>query len=284
MVLELVLRVFSEGGHPQALEMAVHTLRKMARGGMHDQLAGGFHRYSVDALWLVPHFEKMLYDNALLARVYLQAYLLTKDDELREVTEKTLDYIIEDLRSPGGGFYTARDADSEGEEGLFYVWTAEQIEELLDPPTARLFSRAYDVSTTGNFEGRNILHLPHELEAIAGAEGMTLAELRATLGRAARTLLEARAEREPPFRDEKILTGWNGLAIRALAEAGGALGRDDYVEAAEHAAEFIARELWDEGRLLRGYKERPVGGPRVPGRLRCPRRRVPQLARGDSEA
>ncbi len=257
MVLELLLRVFSGGGHPQALEMAVDTLRKMARGGMHDQLAGGFHRYSVDVLWLVPHFEKMLYDNALLARAYLEAYLLTEDDELREVTEKTLDYVLDDLRSPEGGFYSARDADSEGEEGLFYVWTAQQIEDLLEPATARLFCRAYDVSPGGNFEGRNILHLPHELEAIAGAEGMALSELRATLGGAARTLLEARSEREPPFRDEKIITGWNGLAIRALAEAGGALGRPDYVDAAERAAEFISTVLWHEGRLLRGYKGRP---------------------------
>ena len=183
MVLELMMRVHRGSGDEQLLSMATHTLRKMARGGIHDQLGGGFHRYTVDAHWLVPHFEKMLYDNALLASAYLQAHLYTGDAEFLAVTEKTLAYMLADLRSPEGGFYSARDADSEGEEGLFYLWTAEEVDALLDPSTARLFRRCYDVTPAGNFEGRNILHLPHGRESVASAEG----------ARAGRTRRRARA-------------------------------------------------------------------------------------------
>ncbi len=262
MVLELMLRVHRASGDDQLLAMATHTLRKMARGGIHDQLGGGFHRYAVDGRWLVPHFEKMLYDNALLASAYLQAHLCTGDAEFLEVTEKTLAYMLTDLRAPDGGFYSARDADSEGEEGLFYVWTAEEVDSLLDPTTAHLFRRCYDVTPAGNFEGRNILHLPHGREAVARAEGVTPAELDAALERASAALLEARSRREPPFRDEKVIVGWNGFAIRVLAEAGAALGRREYVRAAERAGEFILTELRRDGRLLRSHKDRPseVGG------------------------
>ena len=262
MVLELMLRVHRSSGDEQLLAMATHTLRKMARGGIHDQLGGGFHRYAVDARWLVPHFEKMLYDNALLASAYLQAHLYTGDEEFLTVADRTLAYMLADLRAPGGGFRAARDADSEGEEGLFYVWTADQIDELLDPQTARLFRRCYDVTQAGNFEGRNILHLPHDPEAVARAEGLTRVELDAMLARASALLLEARSLREPPFRDDKIIVAWNGLAIRAFAETGAALGRREYVSAAEQAGEFILAELWRGGRLLRSHKDRPspVGG------------------------
>ena len=262
MVLELMLRVHRASGDEQLLTMATHTLRKMARGGIHDHLGGGFHRYAVDARWLVPHFEKMLYDNALLASAYLQAHLHTGDVEFLEVAEKTLAYMLTDLRAPEGAFRAARDADSEGEEGLFYLWTAEQVDELLDPTTARLLRRCYDVTPAGNFEGRNILHLPHGLEAVARAEGLPVAELKAVLARASAVLLRARSLREAPFRDDKIIVAWNGLAIRVLAEAGPALGRREYVRAAEQAGEFIFSELWREGRLLRSYKDRPspVGG------------------------
>ena len=262
MVLELMLRVHQAGDDAQLLAMATHTLRRMAHGGLHDKLGGGFHRYAVDARWLVPHFEKMLYDNALLASAYLHAHLYTGEEEFLAVAEKTLAYVLADLRAPEGGFYSARDADSEGEEGLFYVWTAQEVDELLDPSTARLFRRCYDVSTAGNFEGRNILHLPHDLEAIATAEGLSTAELKAVLARGSAVLLQARSLREPPFRDEKIIVAWNGLMIRVLAEAGGSLGRREYVIAAERAAEFILTELWRDGRLLRSHKGRPspVGG------------------------
>ncbi len=262
MVLELMLRVHRASGDEQLLAMATHTLRGMARGGIHDQLGGGFHRYAVDARWLVPHFEKMLYDNALLASAYLQAHLYTGDAEFLAVAEKTLAYMLTDLRSPEGGFYSARDADSEGEEGLFYIWTADQIDELLEPPAARLFRRCYDVTPAGNFEGRNILHLPHDPESVARAEGLTPAELNGVLAGASAVLLEARSRREPPFRDDKIIVAWNGLAIRVLAEAGAALGRREYVDAARQAGEFIMTELWREGRLRRSHRERPspVGG------------------------
>ena len=262
MVLELMLRVHRASGDDELLSMATHTLRKMARGGIHDQLGGGFHRYTVDARWLVPHFEKMLYDNALLASAYLQAHLYTGDAEFLAVTEKTLAYMLTDLRSPEGGFYSARDADSEGEEGLFYVWTAEEIDELLDPSTARLFRRCYDVTPAGNFEGRNILHLRHDPEPVARAEGLAPDELDTVLARASAVLLEARALREPPFRDEKVIVAWNGFAMRVLAEAGAALGRREYVRAAEQAGEFILAELRRDGRLLRSHRERPspVGG------------------------
>ena len=262
MVLELMLRVHRASGDEQLLSMATHTLRRMARGGIHDQLGGGFHRYTVDAGWLVPHFEKMLYDNALLASAYLQAHLYTGDAEFLAVTEKTLAYMLTDLRSPDGGFYSARDADSEGEEGLFYLWTAEEVDELLAPFAARLFRRCYDVTKAGNFEGRNILHLPHPPESVARAEGLAPDELDAVLAQASDVLLEARALREPPFRDEKVIVAWNGFAIRVLAEAGAALGRREYVRAAERAGEFILAELRRDGRLLRSHKDRPspVGG------------------------
>ena len=151
--------------------MALATLRAMARGGLRDHLAGGFHRYSVDARWLVPHFEKMLYDNGLLARVYLHAFQVTGDPEMVEVATSTLDYVLEDLTSPEGGFYSARDADSEGEEGLFYLWTPEEVDQRLGGADGALFRRTYDVTPEGNFEGRNILHLPHPLESVVRAHG-----------------------------------------------------------------------------------------------------------------
>ena len=255
VTLELILRFHARTGDDHALSMVTHTLRKMARGGMHDQLGGGFHRYSVDARWLVPHFEKMLYDNALLARVYLNAFQVTGDGDLREVAERTLDHLLRDLRDPAGGFYSALDADSEGEEGVFYVWTPEQVRAVLGSDAASLFARCYDVSDAGNFEGRSILHLPHDLEAVARIEGLEPDALRAQLRESGNLLLEARDRREPPFRDEKVLASWNGLAIRALAEAGGALDRESYVEAAVSALGFVLTEMRRDDRLLRSYKD-----------------------------
>ncbi|MDX1493286.1 MAG: thioredoxin domain-containing protein, partial [Longimicrobiales bacterium] len=250
VTLELLLRQQLRTGEPRPLEMAVHTLRRMAAGGMRDHLAGGFHRYSVDARWLVPHFEKMLYDNALLASAYLDAYRVTGEDDLRAVAVETLEYLVEDMRDPAGGFYSARDADSEGEEGVFYVWTPAQVRELLGDDQADLFMRAYDVTEAGNFEGRSILNLPRELKAAADDEGMEPLELARRLEEARKRLLEARAEREPPFRDEKVLVAWNGLAIRAFAEAGATLGRDDFLQVAREAGRFLWDELRRDGRLL----------------------------------
>jgi uncharacterized protein YyaL (SSP411 family) len=255
VTLELLLRHHLRTGDDDALDMVVHTLRRMAAGGLRDHLAGGFHRYSVDARWLVPHFEKMLCDNALLASAYLSAHQVTGLADLRAVTEQTLDYLAADMRAPDGGFASARDADSEGEEGLFYVWTPEEVEQLLPADDAKLFSRLYDVSPGGNFEGKSILHLPHDPEAVARAEGIDEKELDARMASTRARLLAARALREHPFRDDKVIVSWNALAIRAFAEAGAALGRWDYVDLARESAEFIWTALRPEGRLLHVYME-----------------------------
>ncbi len=255
VTLEFALQVHERTGEGQALEIVTRTLDAMARGGIHDQLAGGFHRYSVDARWLVPHFEKMLYDNALLGRLYLNAHQVTGDPELRRVAEGTLDHLLTDMRAPEGGFYSALDADSEGEEGTFYVWTQQQVRELLDEEVADLFMRCYDVSEEGNFENSNILHVAHDLSAVAKHEGMDLEPLRDLLEDAKRVLLEARQLREPPFRDEKILASWNGMAIRALAEAGGALNEPRFREASVSGLDFLLGSMREDGRLRRSYKD-----------------------------
>ncbi|GMV07765.1 MAG: thioredoxin domain-containing protein [Gemmatimonadota bacterium] len=262
--LEVLFRHHARTGDPEALAMAVTTLRRMAAGGIRDHLAGGFHRYSVDARWLVPHFEKMLYDNALLAQAYLDGFRLTGDDALREVAEETLDWMLREMRCPDGGFHTAWDADSEGEEGRFYVWSAREVEEALGPEEARLFRRAYDVTPEGNFEGKSILWLPHDAPALAAALGLDPADLRRRLAAARTRLLEVRSRRVPPFRDEKVLTSWNGLAVRAVAEAGGALGRPDYLAQAERSAAFLLGALRRDGTLFRSFME---GEARIPGFL-----------------
>jgi len=254
VTLEFALRVHKRTDDPEALEMVTRTLGAMARGGIHDHLAGGFHRYSVDARWLVPHFEKMLYDNALLGRLYLNAYQVTGDTEFRRVAEGTLDHLLTDMRAPEGGFYSALDADSEGEEGTFYVWTPSEVRELLDGEVADLFMRCYDVSEDGNFEGSNILHLAHDLGPVAKREGMGLEPLRELLQDARNVLLQARKLREPPFRDEKILASWNGMAIRALAEAGGALNQPRFLAAAVSGLDFLLGSMREGGRLRRSYK------------------------------
>jgi len=250
VTLELLLRHHLRTGDANALEMVTHTLRRMAAGGIRDHLAGGFHRYSVDARWLVPHFEKMLYDNALLASAYLYAHQVTGHEDLAEVAAQTLDYLAADMRRPDGGFCSARDADSEGEEGLFYVWTPDELEDHLTPADARLFARVYDVSHGGNFEGRSILHLPHDADAVAHAEGLTPEAVAERMAAARAALLAARSDREPPFRDDKALVSWNALAIRAFAEAGAALGRPDFVDVARGSAEFLWGALRRDGRLL----------------------------------
>ncbi len=264
MTLETLLRQHARTGDAEPLRMAVTTLRRMAAGGIRDHLAGGFHRYSVDERWLVPHFEKMLYDNALLANVYLDAYRASGEADLREVAEETLDFLLNDMRSPDGVFYSARDADSEGEEGKYYVWAAGEVEAALGAEASGVFSRAYGVTAGGNFEGSNILWLPHEREALARSEGMRPDELRAKLTDARGALLEVRARREAPFRDEKVLAGWNGLALRALAEAGGALARADYVEAATAGAGFLLRALRKNGALMHTFKD---GEAKIPAFL-----------------
>ena len=204
----------------------------MANGGIYDQLGGGFARYSVDAYWLVPHFEKMLYDNALLSRLYLEAYQATGDAFYRRIAEETLDYVLRDMTSEEGGFYSAEDADSEGEEGKFYVWTPEEIRSILDPDDAGLAARYWDVTERGNFEGRNILHVPRPPEAVAGrVRALARGVVGTHRGDRAR-LFAAREERVRPGRDEKVLAAWNGLMLRSFAFAARVTGREDYREAA----------------------------------------------------
>ena len=219
-------------------EMVAHTLREMASGGMYDLVGGGFARYSVDARWLVPHFEKMLYDNALLARVYLHGWQVTGEKLFREVCEQTLDWALREMRGPEGGFLSALDADSEGEEGRFYVWSLDDLEATAGEEAARWFG----ASESGNFEGANIL--------VRGeGEPEALEEWR-------RRLYDVRAERAWPALDDKRLSSWNALMISALADAGAVLGRTDYLQAAEACAEFVLRDLRDaDGRLLRTFKD-----------------------------
>jgi hypothetical protein len=221
-------------------EMSVHTLRAMANGGMYDQVGGGFARYAVDARWIVPHFEKMLYDNALLARTYLHGWQATGDPLLRRVCEETLDWMLRDLRQDEGAFASALDADSEGVEGRFYVWTVDQVRSVLGPELAEQAIRAFGMSEAGNWEGANI-----PVRAASDPPGLGEIKLR---------LREAREQRVWPGLDDKRLASWNALAVAALADAGAVLGREDYLEAARACAGFVLESMRDEqGRLLRTY-------------------------------
>jgi len=237
---EFVLRFWKRTGNPYARRMVHTTLVHMARGGIYDQLGGGFARYSVDERWLVPHFEKMLYDNAQLAALYLHAWLAFGDPECRRVCEETLDYVLREMTDPSGGFYSAQDADSEGHEGKFFVWTPEEIGEVLGSAAAD--ARAYwGVDRGPNFEGQNILYVAGEPDP-------------ARIARARAALFEARERRIHPGRDDKVLASWNGLAALAFAEAGRALGREDYVRAAVRNVEFVLGAMRRDGRLLRTWK------------------------------
>jgi uncharacterized protein YyaL (SSP411 family) len=229
------------------------TLDKMANGGVYDQVGGGFHRYATDTIWLTPHFEKMLYDNALLAPVYLHAWQLTGAARYRQIAEETLDYVLREMTDPSGAFYSTQDADSEGEEGKFYVWSAEELRALLGDD-AEVALRVWGVSDGGNFEGRNILHVATPLDEVAAALGTSEDDARETLARARKTLYEARSRRVWPGRDDKALAAWNGWMLRAFAEAGRALERDDYRQSATRNADFIERELLVDDRLKRVWR------------------------------
>jgi uncharacterized protein len=255
MNLEVLLRHHHRTGDRGALSGVEVTLRAMANGGIYDQLGGGFARYSVDQYWLVPHFEKMLYDNALLSRLYLEAYQETRDPFYRRIAEETLDYVVRDMTSPEGGFYSAEDADSEGEEGKFYVWTLEEIRDVLEADEAALAQRYWDVTERGNFEGKNILHVPQPPEAIAAEFGISPDELRERIEGIRPQLLAARSRRVRPGRDEKSLAAWNGLMLRSFALATRVLKREDYREAAERNATFLLDKLRVDGRLRRSYKD-----------------------------
>ena len=255
MDLSLLLRYASRTGHRGAIEVVTHTLDRMAAGGIYDHLGGGFHRYSVDERWLVPHFEKMLYDNALLAGCYVEAFQATGRADYARVARETLDYVLREMTDREGGFYSTQDADSEGEEGRFYVWTPGEIEAVLGADAAALFCRVYDVSEGGNFEGRNVLNLPKTLAQCAAILNRDEQELTAQLAAARARLLEHRGGRVAPALDDKVLVSWNALAIDALARAGTALAEPRYLEAAVRAADFIARALArPDGRLLHTWR------------------------------
>ncbi len=254
MTLEFLLRYHHRGFSDRALEMAHLTLQNMAHGGMYDQVGGGFHRYSTDAHWLVPHFEKMLYDNALLARLYLHAYQATGQALYRRITEETLDYVLREMTDPLGGFYSAQDADSEGVEGKFFVWTPEEFQSALGKDTGDLIGGYYGMTDAGNFEGKTILNIPQEPASFAREQGIPLPQLEDMVYQAKQTLLDIREQRVHPLLDDKVLASWNGLMLRSFAEAAVALGRDDYLQAAVNNAEFLLNAMKPQGRLLRTYR------------------------------
>jgi uncharacterized protein YyaL (SSP411 family) len=253
MVLDFLLRYSKRTGTSDALDIAVDSFRKMARGGIYDQVGGGFARYSVDAHWLVPHFEKMLYDNALLARLGAHLWQATSDDEIRRVTIETVEWVAREMTSPEGGFYSSLDADSEGHEGRFYVWDEAEIDSLLGAD-ARAFKGYYGVTAGGNFEGNNILYVPGDPSAVAKSLGIARDELDAAIARGKRALYDARAKRVWPGRDDKILASWNGLMLRGIAATARAFGRDDFKYLAIRNAEFLAGALMHDGRVMRSYK------------------------------
>jgi uncharacterized protein len=241
----------------QSLEVVSLTLDKMARGGIYDHLGGGFARYSTDERWLVPHFEKMLYDNALLVPAYLEAYQITGRADFARVVEETLDYVLREMTQPQGGFYSTQDADSEGVEGKFFVWSRGEIVELLGADDARLFCHCYDVTEHGNWEHANILNRPIPLEDAAESLNVTLDELNAALARSRQTLFAARSKRIWPGRDEKVLAGWNGLMIAAMSMGANVLGNRKYADAARAAADFILREMVVKNHLPNGGRNFP---------------------------
>jgi len=254
MALEFLLRAHTLTGEATPLELATKTLTSMAHGGMYDQLGGGFHRYATDAIWLVPHFEKMLYDNAQLARVYLHAYQVTGDAEYRRVVEEILDYVLREMTDPAGGFYSTQDADSEGHEGKFFVWSEAELDAALGADAA-LFKAAYGVRASGNFEGQNILFAAAEAGDLAERFKLPVAEAQARLAAARATLFASREQRVHPGRDDKVLAGWNGLMLAAFAEAARVLNRADYRQAAVANAGFALSTLRRaDGRLYRSWR------------------------------
>ena len=266
MNLQVLLRIWRRKPRDGVLNMVTLNLDKMAAGGIYDHLAGGFARYSVDEHWLVPHFEKMLYDNALLTSAYLDGYLATSNSAYARVAAETLDYILHDMTDELGGFHSTEDADSEGEEGKFYVWTPDEVQAVLGSEMGTKFCYAYDVSAAGNFEGKNILNLPKTIDQCASIRGWDAEQLHKDLAIARRQLLESRNQRVRPGKDDKILASWNGLMIDAMARAAGILtaevvptmdpGRPEaYLSAASSAAQFILDHMRrDDGRLYHCWR------------------------------
>jgi uncharacterized protein YyaL (SSP411 family) len=272
--LTLLLRQHSHASDEEQAAIAkivTRTLDRMADGGLHDQIGGGFHRYSVDERWLVPHFEKMLYDNAILAKVYLEAWQVTGDDRYRRVAAGIFDYVLRDMTDPRGGFHSAEDADSEGEEGKFYVWRPEEIQDVLGSTDGALFCGHYDVTEEGNFEGNSILNVPLRPAPPAGEERPSPSELEERLAPLRAKLLAERSKRVRPLKDDKVLAAWNGLMISSFAQGYQVLGDDRYLNAARKAADFVLTEMVRDGVLLRTYRAADPSGTtgvsKLPGYL-----------------
>ncbi|MCZ6727142.1 MAG: thioredoxin domain-containing protein, partial [Acidobacteria bacterium] len=268
MPLRLLMRHYHRTGDSTSLTVVERTLEKMAAGGIYDQVGGGFHRYSTDVRWLVPHFEKMLYDNALLALAYVEAFQITGRADFASTLRGILDYVAREMSSPEGGFYSATDADSptpagHDEEGLFFTWTPEEITAVVGPESARVVERYFAVKAKGNFEGRSILHRPEPVAAVADELGLSVAEVLAVVDSALPLLYAERLKREPPILDDKILTAWNGLMISAFAVAGRTLDDSSYLARAEQAGEFIWHRLRNDGRLMRAYRAGQARNPPV---------------------
>ena len=256
MDLKVLLRHHARTGDSQALHIVRHTLDKMARGGIYDHLGGGFARYSTDDRWLVPHFEKMLYDNALLTSVYLEAYQSTRDADFARVARETMDYVLGRMTGPEGAFFSTEDADSEGVEGKYYVWTLAEVTDVLGADRAKTFCYIYDATAQGNWEEHNILNLPRTISQAAKMLEHDESELRTELAASRARLLAVRGGRVPPAKDTKVLVSWNGLMIAALAEGGRILQDERYLEAARRAAFFILEQMrLADGRLLHTYKD-----------------------------
>jgi uncharacterized protein YyaL (SSP411 family) len=252
MALSFLLRYWKETGFKKALEMVEYTLEKMANGGIYDHLGGGFHRYSVDDRWLIPHFEKMLYDNALLSRTYFEAYQATQKERYRHIGEEILDYVLREMKSPEGGFYSTQDADSEGQEGKFYVWPRDQIKKILGKEHGIPFCAYYDVTSQGNFEGgSSVLNIAPSLKKVSELYGIALSDLEKILEEGRKELFAEREKRVRPHRDEKILTSWNGLMISSFVDGFRITGKEAYLHAAKGSASLILQGMKRNGHLMR---------------------------------
>jgi len=254
-VLEFLLQYHHRTGEPRALSMVELTLDKMAAGGIYDHVGGGFHRYATDARWMIPHFEKMLYDNALLSRLYVHAYQVTGKADYRRTAQETLDYVLREMTAPAGGFYSSQDADVDGEEGQSYLWTPDGIAEVLGDEDGRLVSRYFGIESEGNFERGSVLHVPKDLAGFASETGVCPADIERVMARSKPKLMEARKRRPRPGRDDKVLTSWNGLMLQALAEAYSAFGREDYLKAATANASFLVGGMMKADVLMHSYKD-----------------------------
>ena len=255
--LSMLLGYWHRTGDQKALEMVEKTLNAIADGGIYDHLGSGFHRYSTDAVWLVPHFEKMLYDQALLSKAYLQTYQITKNPRYAAIVKEIFDYVLRDMTDPKGGFYSAEDADSEGEEGTFYVWDPKEIAKVIGEDSAKVFNTRYGVTKRGNFEhAKTILNISQSLELLQTKFKLSPKELDDLLTKARSQLFEVRGKRPRPHRDEKIITAWNGFMISSLALGGRVLNEEKYTSAARRAAEFVFGELKKNGRLISSQTRR----------------------------